>query len=233
MIMIISTLLLSAVTWLQPTGSITGCIVDSMHAPLPGVTVVARGESVRGTTETNTLGCYNLKGLTPGAYRVTVRLQGFTNVTRDNVTVAAGAPTSLDLTMSVSHDCDCVVVKRTLADHVHEADSVLHVRIAGPKAGQPPGAATYEHKAVVLHVIKGSADPMSTIGLAQDQTSGSPDPYDVDDEMVVFQAQSSTTLVFPVRDGRIVSAPTPEFSKYAGMTLDAFLYELRQAAANR
>src|SRR5436190_24101682 len=131
--------LLASLPTLQQTGSIAGCIVDAMHKPLPGVTVVARGESVRGTIETNTLGCYNLKGLAPGAYRVTARLLGFTNVTRDNVRVSANAPASLDLTMSVSGKCDCPAVQRTLAERVQEADAVYHVRILGPMAGQPEG----------------------------------------------------------------------------------------------
>ena len=226
MAFVLSILLASTVSGFQATGSIAGCIVDPMHKALPGVTVVARGESVRGTTETNTLGCYNLKGLPAGAYRVTARLLGFTNVTHDKTNVSAGAAASLDLTMSVSPICDCPAVQRTLARRVQEADAVYHVRIIGPMAGQPEGATSYEHKAVVLHVVKGPAEPRSTIPLAQDQTSGSPDPYNVDDEMVVFQGKSSTTLVFPVRDGQIVSAPA-EYSKYVGSTLDAFLYELR------
>ena len=226
MAFVLSILLASTVSGFQATGAITGCIVDAMHKPLPGVTVIARGESVRGTTETNTAGCYNLKGLPPGAYRVTVRLQGFTNVTRDKVNVSADAPASLDLMMSVSPKCDCPAVQRTLAQRVQEAETVYHVRILGPMAGQPEGATSYEHKAVVLHVVKGAAEPRTTIPLAQDQSSGSPDPYDVDDEMVVFQGRASTTLVFAVRDGQIVSAPA-EYSKYVGSTLDSFLYELR------
>ena len=231
MSLVLAIALLAARATAQATGSIAGCIVDPVHRPMPGVTVVGRGVAVRGTTETNTKGCYNLKGLPPGPYRVTVRLLGFTNVTRDNVNVAADTPASLDLTMSASPICECVNVTKTVAEHVRDADAILHVRIAGPMAGQPPGATSYQHKAVVLHVIKGAAEPMSTIGLAQEQASGSPDPYDVDDEMVIFQRESAV-MVFPVRDGRIAGTPA-EFSKYTGTTLDSFLYELRQLASTR
>jgi len=245
--MFIALLFASSLAASQQTGSIAGCIVDAMRQPLPGVTVAATGESVRGTTETNTLGCYNLKGLAPGTYRLTVRLAGFGNVTRDKVAVTPAAPASVDLTMQVSPLCDCPLVTRTLAEHVAAAAAVLHVRITGPQGGQPEGAWYYQHAAAVLHTIKAASELPSTIALQQDQSNGMPLPYDVDVEMVALLEPSqgayrivnanpsvgnSGTMVFLVRDGRIVQAPA-EFSRYVGMTLDSFMYELRTAAAAR
>ena len=234
-------LLLASFPPLQPTASIAGCIVDAAHKPLPGVTVAATGESVRGTTESNTQGCYNLKGIPPGKYRVTARLTGFTNVTRDNVNVTVDAAASLDLAMLVSSPCDCVHVERTVAQRIAAADAVVHVRITGPQGGQPEGAPYYQHAALVLHTIKGPAELPKTIPVQQDQTSGNPPPWDADYEMVAFleaaqggafriaKIDGSRTLAFTVRDGQITTAPT-EFSKYVGTTLDSFLYELRTAS---
>jgi hypothetical protein len=239
-------IVIAAALWIpQSTGSIAGCIVDSARQPLPGVTVIATGESLRHTTETTKAGCYELKGLAPGSYRVTTRLQGFTNVTRDNVAVAAGSGTPLDVTMNVSGMCDCVLVNLTLAEHVSAADAVLHLRITGPRAGQPPGATYYQHAATVLHAVKSAGSPESTIPLVQDQTSGAPDPYDRNQEMVAFlrsaqglgfaivngnpalnSGKQQTAMVFLVRDGQIIDAPT-KFSRYIGATLESFMYDLR------
>jgi len=252
MTLVLAIVLLAAGATAQATGSIAGCIVDPMHQPLPGVTVVGRGVAVRGTTETNTKGCYNLKGLPPGPYRVTVRLPGFTNVTRDNVNVAADTPASLDVTMSVSPICECIQVGgSTLADLVKAADAVVHLRIAGPLGGQPPGSRNYQHAAAVLHALKGVPPDVRTIPLLQNQLSGAPLPYDVDDEMVAFLRSvgdngysiinddpglsvsgQKVVLLFQIRDGQVTATPK-EFSKYTGTTLDSLLYELRAAVEAR
>lgn len=247
MAFVLSLFLASTVSSLQATGSITGCIVDAMHKPLPGATLVATGESVRGTTEANTLGCYNLKGLPPGKYRVTARFPGSTNVTQDNVTVPARDGAPRDFTLKTSGRCECVIVRGSLADVMKQSDAVLHVRITGPLEGQREGSEYYQHAATVLHSIKfpGLAAP-ATVPLLQDQAAGSPVPYDVDQEMVVFlrsfekrgfvivngaielnrDNKEKAALVFAVRDGQIVETPS-DFSKYVGTTLDSFLYELR------
>jgi hypothetical protein len=87
----------------------------------------------------------------------------------------------------------------------------------------------------------------------QNQRRGAPGPYDVGQEAVVFLRSSGAdalritndepglavpagshdpSLAFLVRDGRIQRAP-PEFSRYAGMPLDAFLEELRALSRGR
>jgi hypothetical protein len=228
----------------QATGTIAGCVVDSTHKPLPGVTVAATGAELRHTTEANTSGCYELKGVKPGSYRVTIRLRGFTNFNRDNVVVGPDSTTLLDATMTISPICECVLIAGTLADLVKQADAVLHVRLTGPAAAEPPGL-YYPHAATVLHAIKQSPNPTDAIVLLENQRSGAPLPYEVDQELVVFlrsvpghgftivngdpglaAAGRKYALAFLVRDGQIADAPT-EFSKYVGMTLDAFMYELR------
>lgn len=229
------------------TGVIAGCIVDRTERRLPGVTVAATGEGRRHTTEADKSGCYELKGLTPGSYRVTARLPGFTNVTRDNVVVTPGPVTGLDLTMNVSSICECVLLTGTLADHFKRADAVLHVRITGPASGQPMPSEYYRHAAAVLHALKhlSGGTPPATVSLLEHQANAAPGPYDVDQELVAFLRSvradefaivngdrglivnnQKHAMVFLVRDGQIVDAPT-EFSRYIGATLDSFMYELR------
>ncbi len=232
----------------QATGSIAGCIMDATGRRLPGVTVVATGESARHTTEANTTGCYEIKAVTPGPYRVTARLVGFNNVTRDNVAVAGGSPTSLDLTMSISPICECVRVTGSLAQALKEADAVLHLRIAAPTGRGTSASIYYRHSATVLHAIKAASDSGTTVALLQNQRSGASLPYDADQELVAFLrsvpgkgytiingdpglviGNEKYALVFLVRDGQIVDAPTA-FSRYIGTTVDSFMYELRAGA---
>jgi Carboxypeptidase regulatory-like domain len=233
------------------TGSIAGCIVDPMRQPLPGVTVVATGESLRDTTETDAAGCYSLKRVHPGAYRVTARLAGFANVTRDKIVVRSDAATTLDMTMSVSPICECVLIDGTLQELINGADAVLHLRVMGPLEGQPSQSPySYVHAAAVLHVLKSTEPGAKVIALLQNQKGGSAAPYDVDQEMVVFLQRGrdglsiinddpglivdgkKAALAFLVRDGEIVDAPS-RFSSDVGRTLDSFMYELRVFAGGR
>src|SRR5690242_16276176 len=69
------------------TGSISGCILDTMQQPLPGTTVVAKADGIQRSTVTDRVGCYELKALPLALYRVTARAVGFDNVTRDRLIV--------------------------------------------------------------------------------------------------------------------------------------------------
>jgi len=78
----------------QGNAELAGCVSDTMAQRLPGATVVATGGGVRRTTEADTSGCYELKGLPSGSYRVTTRLPAFDNLTHDDVHVAAATVTA-------------------------------------------------------------------------------------------------------------------------------------------
>ena len=81
------------------TGRISGTVVDSSGAVLPGVSVEATSpsliEKVR-TAVTDNEGRYNIANLVPGNYAVTFTLAAFKTVRREGVQLAAGftAPTS-------------------------------------------------------------------------------------------------------------------------------------------
>jgi Carboxypeptidase regulatory-like domain len=229
-------------------GSIVGCMSDMMSQPLPGAAVAAKGGAVERATVADKSGCYELKDLPPASYRVTAHLPGFDNVTRDKLLVAPSIPTRLDFTMRVSPICECVRVTGSLAEQWTHADAVLHVRLSEsePVASTPQGY--YRHAVTVLTAPKEPAHVRpGPIFVIQNQRSGVPGPYDVGQELVVFLESSGggpfritndepglavptgspdPSMAFLVQDGHIQRAP-PEFSRYVGMPIAAFLDELR------
>jgi hypothetical protein len=81
-----------------------------MAQRLPGIFVVAKSGRASKTTTTDAGGCYELKDLPIGSYRVTAGLTGFDNVTRDGVTITPGRVERLDFAMRTSPMCECVHV---------------------------------------------------------------------------------------------------------------------------
>src|SRR5918999_3838488 len=91
---VVRTVLLSAACVLlipvfaQAQTSLAGTVTDSSGAVLPGVTVEASSpaliEKVRSAT-TDSNGQYRIIDLSPGLYRLTFTLPGFTTVIRENV----------------------------------------------------------------------------------------------------------------------------------------------------
>jgi hypothetical protein len=190
-----------------------------------------------------------LKDLIAASYRVTARLAGFDNVTRDRLVLAPATVTRLDFVMRVSSICECIGLGgRSLAEQWDHADAVLHVRLTDsePAPSTPPGY--YRHSATVISTVKQSTGPRPAgIFVLQNQRSGAPGPYDVGQELVAFLASSGSdafyiandqpelvvpigsydpAIVFLVQDSRIQRAP-PKFSRYVGMPIDSFIEELR------
>lgn len=84
------------------TGSISGTIVSTDGSALPGVTVEVSGENLQGvrsvTSDAN--GRFRVINLPPGNYQVTYRLEGFSPVEEDDVSVRIGTDTARQVSMS-------------------------------------------------------------------------------------------------------------------------------------
>jgi hypothetical protein len=100
---IVAVLLLAGVLSAQaPTaGRIIGTIADDQGAPLPGVTVEAKGPRLVGAAATvsDTNGTYRLLALPPGTYSVSFSLQGFSPVVRNNIVLAVEQALVVDVRM--------------------------------------------------------------------------------------------------------------------------------------
>ena len=69
---------------------------------LPGVSVTVTGVGAPQTVYSDARGDFHVINLAPGVYTVTVALQGFSTVERENVTVALGRNTELTIPMKLS-----------------------------------------------------------------------------------------------------------------------------------
>src|SRR5262245_58846103 len=93
-------------------GAITGRIVDSSGAVLPGVTVTATNvaTNVASTTSSNTEGAYTIPYLTPGTYTVLAELSGFKKLSRERIEVRIGDRLVVDLRLEVGQVEETVTV---------------------------------------------------------------------------------------------------------------------------
>ena len=85
----------------QTTGGIVGRITDAQGGALPGVSVEARSPALQGTrtATSDTTGLYRLTLLPPGAYSVSVTLEGFAPESRASVAVDLGKDTTVNATL--------------------------------------------------------------------------------------------------------------------------------------
>jgi hypothetical protein len=93
-------------------GAITGRVIDSSGARLPGATITATNvaTNVGSTTVANNDGSYTIPYLTAGNYTVVAELSGFKTLVRENLQVHVGDRLTLDLTLDVGQLEETVTV---------------------------------------------------------------------------------------------------------------------------
>jgi hypothetical protein len=93
------------------TASISGTVIDSAGGAIPGAAVVVKNESgVSFEAVTNGEGLFNVAGVSPGLYTVSVSLTGFKTAVVPNVRVLAGTPVSIKATLEVGQISETVTV---------------------------------------------------------------------------------------------------------------------------
>ncbi len=95
------------------TASISGVVLDSDRAVVPGADVVVKN---KGTGETFTAvtsgqGVFSIPSLITGTYTVTISLSGFKTAVFENVVVNAGVPASVRATLEIGGLTEQVVVQ--------------------------------------------------------------------------------------------------------------------------
>ena len=110
------------------TGRVDAVVVDATGGHLPGVMVSLRGQVIQ-TQTTDSQGETHFLNLPVGTYAVKADLSGFNTCTNNNVVVAVGASTALNLKMVVAGQVEAVEVTAALP-------------IADTRARPPPPTST-------------------------------------------------------------------------------------------
>ncbi len=94
------------------SGSINGTVTDKTGAVLPGVTVTVTSPAMMGVqaATTNDQGQYRFPSLTPGAYRVSYELAGFTTVVREGIVVNIGFSATINVQLAIASLQETVTV---------------------------------------------------------------------------------------------------------------------------
>jgi hypothetical protein len=104
------------VPWLaaaQVTATLSGEVVDSAGAVIPGATVVVTSKSTGGTFNavTDGTGAFSVPALNPGLYSVNVSLSGFKTAVLNDVRLEPGIPARVKATLEVGGLEETVVVE--------------------------------------------------------------------------------------------------------------------------
>ena len=108
------------------TGSISGVVTDKTGALIAGADVTVRdvGTNIERTVQTNSSGLYQVPDLPVGQYNVTVKMTGFTTVTKTGISLAVGAANVQNVTLNVGDITEHVTVSAETAQ-VESASSNL------------------------------------------------------------------------------------------------------------
>ncbi len=96
-------------------GGISGLILDSSGAVVPGAQVMLRNNAtgVAQSTVSTKAGLYTFVSLTPGVYELRVTQKGFESVLQSNVTVSVDQVSTLNISLSVGSSTEVVTVTST------------------------------------------------------------------------------------------------------------------------
>ncbi len=112
----------------ETTGAVAGTVVDSSKAAIPGATVKLEGGAVNQMQVTDENGRYSFAAIPPGTYRLTTSLQGFGTNLSENVPVAIGKATTVDVTLSVGGIAEQVTVEAAAA-RVDTAQTTIQTNV--------------------------------------------------------------------------------------------------------
>ena len=93
-------------------GTITGVVVDSSKAAVPGVSVAVINAGTNATTNvvSSDSGSYSAANLPPGTYRIEATLQGFQTSKVEGITLNAGTTARVDVTLNLGSITESVIV---------------------------------------------------------------------------------------------------------------------------
>ncbi len=91
-------------------GTLSGTVTDEQGGVLPGATVTITGTDRTATAASDESGKFRFLNLAPGPYTVSVALQGFGTVVRENVVIAVGTTIDVPAQLKVATVAETVTV---------------------------------------------------------------------------------------------------------------------------
>lgn len=153
------------------TGSIVGTVRDSTGAAVAAATVTARNTATSATRSATTGadGTYNIPGLQPGVYQVTVNATGFAAFT-SQAEVTVGGTTTIDAQLSVGNQTTTIEVVAAGGVEVNTQNQELSQVVNTQQMAELPSLTRnpYDFIAIAGNVSSGDA---TASGFDQNQTS--------------------------------------------------------------
>jgi hypothetical protein len=216
--------------------------VRSGNDSLPGTRVTVAKPDLTLSVIADEEGRFELSDLPQGAYAVTAELAGFQTQSQQNVIVAPGRTSTVNLVLAIGCLAEVVYVDLGIPWAIQEADAILHLRIL---ASGPAKRWTFrdscligaEYTATRIRVLKippGQGLSWSTIRFVQEGIGRA--AYSTGQEYVAllrwearmdrFHPVAGALFMFQVRDGRVVWTRTDAPTLKDGMLLENFLAAL-------
>lgn len=83
------------------SSALRGTVTDPSGAVIPGAAVTIAGPRYQHTFSTDAAGRYEVAGLTPGQYQVSIRVPGFAAFKKSGYSVEAGYETEADAQLAI------------------------------------------------------------------------------------------------------------------------------------
>jgi hypothetical protein len=134
-------MLLGIAAWGQSDrGTITGTVLDSSGAAVPGasVTITNRATNSASTAVTSSEGVYTIPALPPGTYKVRVEKPGFKAAEIAEVILAVGSTTSANVTLSVGQVSETVEIASGGGAQVQTENARISSQVSNRQIDQLP-----------------------------------------------------------------------------------------------
>jgi hypothetical protein len=121
-------------------GTITGTVIDSTGAAVPGasVTVTNTATNANSAAVTTSDGVYSIPALQPGAYRVRVEKSGFKRSEIAQVTVAVGSTIAANVTMEVGQVNETVEIASAAGGQVQTENARISSQVSNKQIDELP-----------------------------------------------------------------------------------------------
>ncbi len=180
------------------TGKVVGTVTDPTGAVVPKADVELQnlGTNAVQTAVTDDAGGYVFANVTPGNYKVTVKMQGFRTATVSNLTVEVNKSAELPIHLEIGGDKEIVEVTATAAAQLQTTDSQIGNTLSTDNILRLP---TLQRNATELMnlqpgvVAGGNGLTMRVSGAIDDQNTVSLDGIDITSNIVA----STTSLPTP------------------------------------